>query len=695
MVRGRSTSLAGLCIALVAGAQLGWSQEKPPEFPSAVELVTVDVVVTDKKGNPVSGLGRAEFTLLEDGRPQKVVSLDEVSALAPADPTAAENESTAEPDAFTGETLKAASLRRTFVLVFDQLNLTSLLADRSRRSVETFLRGSLREGDRVRLVAVGGWEFEGPAEEALEEVRRFEGRRVLQQGPEALTDFEAMRIERFDDRALMLRVIERIAVQTTGQRPPDREGERINTVNSEAMHFRTDENYVRILAKGAYNEAVRRNETTLRALESELDKLAAVRGRKSVVLVSSGLIKDPYLEGFRRVVEASNRANAAIYFLDARGLEIIPGEAAEHGVMLSSIDLGLALTSQSLESQGSERLATDTGGFTVKNRNDLASGLRQIAQETRSYYLLGYSPAPARTDGEFRKIEVKVLRKGVEVRARKGYYASLPGSAKAKLPDPAWDPDAAIPLRATSYVFGDAGAGKVRTLVATEADLRGLALESREGLLHGSLDLVIVVTPTAGGEANRFVQQVDVSLTPERRKALETRGLPLAHAVDLAPGEYEVRIALSDRKSGRVGAVSHRFEVPAPGFRVSTPILSDVMEPGADAAKDAPAMGTRRRFRERKTLYFQFEVYGAKADPSTGDAAVVSGWSIRDGQGTEWAGSEPSRLTGAGHAVPSHLGQVDLTFPPGEYTLVVDARDQIDARRVEVREAFTVEAAKP
>jgi hypothetical protein len=86
---------------------------------------------------------------------------------------------------------------------------------------------------------------------------------------------------------------------------------------------------------------------------------------------------------------------------------------------------------------------------------------------------------------------------------------------------------------------------------------------------------------------------------------------------------------------------------------------------------------------------------GAKADPSTGEPAVNSGWTIRDGKGTEWAGSEPSRLGSARHGVLTHLGQVDLTFPPGEYTLVLDARDQLDPWRVEVREAFTVEAAKP
>jgi len=699
--RRRGALALAAAAALLAPAANSRAQEKPPQFPSAVDVVTVDVVVKDKKGNPVTGLSAAEFELLEDGRPMTVTSFDAISpanfteAAEAADESAADVTAAGEPP--PGAEAAVSRLKRTFVIVFDQMNLTSLLADRSRRALEAFLKGALRDGDRVRLVAVGGWEFEGPAAEALEQAQNFEGRRVLQQGPEALTDYEAMRIDRFDDRMLMLRVIERIAVQTTGNRPSDREGERIDTVNSEAMNFNTDENYVRTLAKAAYNEAVRRNETTLQALESELNRLTSVRGRKSVVLVSSGLIKDPYLQGFRRVVEASSRANAAIYFLDARGLEVIPGEAAEYGVALSSIDLGFAITSMTLESQGSEGLAADTGGFTVKNRNDLLSGLRQIAQETRSYYLLGYSPPSARADGEFRKIEVKVRRKGMEVRARKGYYASLPGSATrtAATVEPAFDPNAEIPLRAAAYVFGDAEAGKLRTLVATDADIRGLALESRGGLLHGTLDLVIVVTPTGGGEPNRFVQQVDVSLTAERRKSLETRGLPLARALDLPPGEYEARIALSDRKSGRVGAVSHRFEVPASGFRVSTPILSDVMEPGADAAKDSPALGARRRFRARSTLYFQYEVYGAKTDPSTGEPAVVAGWAIRDGKGLEWAGSEPSRLGNADRGVPSHLGQVDLTFPPGEYTLVLDARDQLGARRTETREPFTVEPPKP
>jgi hypothetical protein len=90
-----------------------------------------------------------------------------------------------------------------------------------------------------------------------------------------------------------------------------------------------------------------------------------------------------------------------------------------------------------------EGLAADTGGFTVKNRHDLASGLRQIATETRNYYLLGYSSNRTQNEGKFRKIQVKVARKGVEVRARRGYYPRPPRG---------------VPVSSSSSAAGPAGA---------------------------------------------------------------------------------------------------------------------------------------------------------------------------------------------------------------------------------------------
>jgi VWFA-related protein len=680
-----------IALTLSLWCATSFAQDKAPEFPSSVELVTVDVVVKDKKGKPVTGLRPEDFTILEDGKPQKVVGFEQVETASQGSVSgSAEESSSARPSSPTlGTTPNARP--RVFVVVFDQVHLTSPQADTARRALRDFLRETVRANDKLRLVAVGGWEFEGPPEAVRDELDRLEGQFVPDKNPETLTDYEAMRIDRFDDWPLMMRVIERWAILNSGRRTSDREGERINTIAAEDLAFKNDEGYVKIMAKGVYGLALRRNLTTLRAMKSEIERLASVRGRKSLILVSPGLINDSHDEGFRRVVDAANGANTAIYFLDVRGLEPIPLESAEQGPMLPSIDLGYAMADVAQASQGSELLAADTGGFSVKHRNDLASGFRQIADEAGDYYLLGYSPPSTPPSETFRKIQVKVRRSGLEVRARKGYFAGPSRTARSGQPEP----DGPIGLRTAAYVFGDAGGGKLRTLVAADADLAGLTLETTEGAVNGSVDLAIVVTGADGAELDRYVQQVDIRLSPARRKALEARGLPLAHFVDLPPGAYEARIALSDRASGRAGAISHRFEVPAGGFRFSTPILSDVMEPGVDANKDAPAIGARRAFRERRTLYFQYEVYGARPDPRTGEPAVISGWTIRDRAGTEWAAAEPARLRTSGDRVPGRLEQVDITFPPGEYTLVLDARDQLSTQRVEIREPFTVEAARP
>ena len=69
----------GLLILATLGPSLLEGQEKPPTFPSAVELVTVDVVVSDRKGNSVAGLGRGDFTLFEDGAPQEITSFESVA----------------------------------------------------------------------------------------------------------------------------------------------------------------------------------------------------------------------------------------------------------------------------------------------------------------------------------------------------------------------------------------------------------------------------------------------------------------------------------------------------------------------------------------------------------------------------------------------------------------------------------------
>ncbi len=101
-----------------------------------------------------------------------------------------------------------------------------------------------------------------------------------------------------------------------------------------------------------------------------------------------------------------------IYFIDTRGLQGLPEAfTAAFGRPLEAQDTVAVLADLTREAEGAEALALDTGGFVVKNSNDLAGGISRVSSESRVYYLLGYNPTDLRRDGKFRKIEVKLGRR--------------------------------------------------------------------------------------------------------------------------------------------------------------------------------------------------------------------------------------------------------------------------------------------
>src|SRR6185295_14269751 len=311
---------------------------------------------------------------------------------------------------------------RTFVIVFDDVHLTASTALQAKAAVASFLKTGTREGDRVTLVAPGGgtrWtaRMEAGRDQMIELLKRLQGRYVPDMSRERMSEYEAMRIHVFRDEMIMNRVqrrFETAAVPTTQQLGQNRTG--IRGVEEPAITIRATE---------VYFEATSRNRISLDATLRSLNSLVSLKGRKSLILVSNGFIYDPNLNEFKRLIEASRRASTAIYFVNGRGLEGLPTSlTADLSAPLPAQDIGFAFSEALEESEGSESIAADSGGFTVRNTNDLASGFKRIADETRAYYLVGYSPTNAARDGTFRKIQVRVRgRKGIQVRARKGYYA--------------------------------------------------------------------------------------------------------------------------------------------------------------------------------------------------------------------------------------------------------------------------------
>jgi VWFA-related protein len=669
-----------------------------PTFSAGVEVVTVDVVVTDKKNGTVSGIPREEFTILEDGVPQEVTSFEnvQVPATASAEP--------ARKPAISDNTRREERNGRSFVIVFDDVHLTLFQAHRAKLAIGQFLKTGVREGDRVTLVATGGgawWStrMEAGREDIVSLLKRLEGRLVPDNSPERMSDSEALRIHIYRDAQTEERVSRRF--DSFGSNGRSTQGQQSDGLSGNP--------FVQGRAADVYYQAASRNRITLQVLDRVLVSLAATRGRKSLILVSQGFIYDPQLDEFKDVVQTARRSNVAMYFVDTRGLGGMPSYMnAEFGPAIDNQDVSAAFGDELDQSAGAEMLASDSGGFSVKNTNDLSKGFLRIADETKSYYLVGYRPTNTKTDGKFRKIEVKVARKDVKVRARKGYFAPIDAAtlaAQKKKPEAPGDPDIqaaldspyeekAIPLRMSAWVFEETLLGKANTLVATDVDIRDFAFKEENGRFLDAVEFLLVVAHLETGEFYRFDQKVDMKLLPATRDRMAKSWMPIVRDFELAPGSYQAKIVVRDANSGRLGTVVHEFTVPdLAKLRASSVILSDTLQPDKPGEKPRPAMVVRRTFPPDATLYAQFEVYGAQRAKGSGMPKVLAGYQIRRQDGTV-----VSRVN-ATEILPTSLGKLSRLVgtglsgaAPGDYEFVLDLRDEVGGGTVEVREPFTIAA---
>lgn len=121
------------------------------------------------------------------------------------------------------------------------------------------------------------------------------------------------------------------------------------------------------------------------------------------------------------------RASVRLYTLDTRGLD---RGSASSDILTAERPAGPGVTSFDTLQDGPASLAEETGGLAIRNENDFDEALREMVDDARSYYVLGYRPSNTALDKSFRSITVKVKRPGVEVRARKGYVAVPPQPAR-------------------------------------------------------------------------------------------------------------------------------------------------------------------------------------------------------------------------------------------------------------------------
>jgi VWFA-related protein len=700
--------LRSLLVMLIAGPTAlspaaGQAPDPSPSpgvvFPAGVEQVTVDALVLDEHGQPVEGLRREDFTVKEEGRVQPISSFEAISL--PESASAPAVRTTVSTNA------RPPAVSRSFVIVFDDVNLTLTSEAAAQRSIRRFLETGVRAGDVVTILPTSGgawWTERMP--EGEPELRAFLGHLEARYRPDTssarLSDFEAVQLHYRRDPTILSQVLRRYyenGVIQEFQEP--KSAAQLDTSPGTLM--------VRARADAVYQSYVARMKLTLGSLARVAAALRQARGRKTVLFVSEGFVHDPSQSGFREVVRTAREANAAFYFVDARGAlgaggaVEVPGAAADQSRLALEQDTLSTLANPRQESSGAESVALDTGGFSIRNTDDLAGRMRAISAESRAFYLLGYVPTDSRRDGKFRKIEVAVGRPGLKVRARRGYYAPSKKEPPAPRPD-ALDPriraavdapleETGIPLRLAGHGFGPVGDGKSAVLVVAEVDLPSLALrQGSDKRWMGSLETYLSVSSRGTGATVAQEKKLDLALPDEVYADFRSTGLPVFRDLQLAPGAYQARFVARDPQSGRIGSVRHDFRVPDPAtLSTSTPIFTDRLEPGAPSAARRPLPVAHRAFKTEGRLYYAFEVYGAGHD-AAGALRLSSFYVVKKPDGSALTRMDPRPMQASPQGQVSQMLAVSLEgAAPGRYEMVLTVRDDVAGRSIEVSEPFDVE----
>ena len=691
-------------------AQSRPAAQAPPTFPSGVELITVDAVVLDRDGRPVPGLTREDFVVKEDGRPREIASFEAFEAGAP------EAEETEAPETVATNEPGTRGTGRAFAIVLDDVSLSPDQAAAARAGAAQFVERFARERDLVTVATTSGsawWSARIPEgrDDLLAVLDRVRGAYSEVPVPERMTDYEAYWISHREDSPSATNLSPGSAVTLPAQAsgavelvPPGSIKERVKQRWQQANQCQPVFCDSAVRARASEMDRARSNRVAvaLACVRRALGSLGTIRGRKSLLFFSPGFLQDSGGDA-RAVAAASREANTAIYFVDARGLVALPGygSAADFGPPPDGRELAqVGFEKTNLETAGAAGLATDTGGFAVRNTNDLSTGAWRVAAESRVFYLLGFYPPEGKAERQWRSLRVEVTRPGLTVRARRGYtMGSEMASAKPRKPGqpdpgPAADPaiaraldsahdETAIPLRAIAYLREPRPGDVVHVLVAAELDAGAVAAGGPARLEVSALALM-----RDTGRAFRQDAAITVTAAAGESPAWRT----LTREFELPPGVAQVRLVVRDPASGAIGSVVHRLEVPFPGeLRVSTPVLTDFAVPGQGPGdRPQPAVAAHRVFPAAGGLYCQFEVFGA-VRPGNAPPRVAAGFQVRSRDGSVVREAAPTPIApGPDGRLVRLVGVSVEGLPEGPYELLIEARDEAAGEKVVRREAFAL-----
>ena len=639
------------------GAPAGQAQPQQPTFRAGVNFVRVDVIVTGRDGEPVESLTPADFEVTEDGKPQQIETFRFVSVSGFTRP--GEEAPRAIRTDFDEEAEASKDDVRLFAIFLDDYHVRRGASMSVRKPLIQFLQTQVGDRDMVGimypLTPISAVRMTRNRQELISAIEAFEGRKYDYRPRNEMEDKYAMYpaavVERIRNQVSMS-ALQALVLRMGGLR----EGRKAVILVSEG--------YTNILPP------------QLR------DPIAAFPGLGNPNRGNSGATSDERADFFanidifqelREVFDAANRSNTTIYALDPRGLTPFEFDINE-GVNFKDDQRYLDATMDTLRT-----LAEETDGRAIVNRNDLERGLRQVVRDSSAYYLIGYNSSQPKADGKFHEIKVKVKRPGIQVRARKGYWALTEEEMELSAVNRAKPSAPSEVTKALGEIASDRRSRLVRTWVGTSRGENGMtrvtfSWEAAPAVPGTGQDrpqaaAVQLLAAGPGGTRPYFRGRV-ASPAGDGADGGSARGGQVSF--DAEPGEMQLRLSVEDPASQVIDTDLREVKVPdltRPEVSLSTPAVfraANAREFRTLAADPAALPAASREFRRTERLLVRFEAYLPGEKPPEVTARVLN----RSGQGM-------SDIPVKAPESPGTPYQLDIPlagFPAGDYLIEVKAR---------------------
>jgi VWFA-related protein len=561
-------------VPAILSAQQAAADEPTITIRTNTRLVVVDVVVTDKKGQPVTGLKADDFTLEENGKKQKIsifvpAGIENHTAAAPAPPGILSN----HPEA-----VLASGVPMVLLLDATNSSFTNQAYVRSQMLKYVVEHGQGRPmaivtlTDQLRVLQ----QFTSDPQVLLTAIKNFRPQEpILQPGAPPPETHGVADVQIHGDSgggsAALLAVASQ-AIQDFGNLQIGFNLERRTLITIEAM---------RALARMLGGLSGRKNVVWLTGSlpfdlvpedrsVSDAELLADLPGQgrqRSVSSMGAGAQaaeqRGLYAPQIRDAEAQLASANIAIYPVDLHGLVSGMESSAAHGGSVFSdtavSDRATAQVSGLQAAHGTmEEVAAMTGGKAYFNENEIREGVSLAAADDKASYSLGYYPENKKWDGKLRNIKVKVSQGDTQIRYRKGYFAIEPGPTK----DHNYEQDVAAALAvnvpATQISFmaqaKPADAGKIRVVFLVDAH----TLTAEESGGSRKMNVNFYATVWGAGDKSMAAQsiKVDKAFDAATYQQILDHGMMVPIDLTVPAGGKELRLAVLDNKTGYIGTVS-------------------------------------------------------------------------------------------------------------------------------------------